>query len=224
MCRILAAFGLCLCLLSAVSAGDPPAFGTVRAPLEGVKVGKVPAALYAHVPKLPAGKGILVLEVASGSSAAQAGLKQYDVLLAFGDKRLESIDSGSGVTLPVSTKTVPVVLFRAGREMTLRIAPVRLIQVTDSSGPISMLKPGGFPTVDVEAKPLQGNRLTVTFTFFPTGSSKLEHVNCSGSVDEIKKRVKDLGQQKRMPQQVQDLADVVLERLRILNDPSAKKE
>jgi hypothetical protein len=221
MCRILPVLGLSLCLLPAVHGGDPPALAAV--PLEDVKVGKVPAAVYAQVPKLPFGKGILVLEVAPGSSAVKAGLRQYDVLLAFGERTLESIDSvGTGLTLPVSTKTVPVVLFRAGREMTLRIAPVRLVQVTDPDGPTAMIKPGGPPTVDVEAKPLQGNRLTVTFTYFANGSSKLERVNCSGSVDEIKKRVKDLGQQKRMPQQVQDLADVVLERLRVLNAPAKK--
>src|SRR5437879_1866212 len=128
MLRILPAVGLFFCLLPAMRAADPPASGIVQAQLEGVKVGKVPEALYAQVPGLPAGKGVLVLQVAPGSFAAQAGLKQYDVVLALGDKTIRSVDVvGTGITLPLSTKNVPVVLFRAGREMTLRVAPVRLL-------------------------------------------------------------------------------------------------
>jgi hypothetical protein len=223
MTRIVVALGLFCFSLPAVGMAEPPSSGTAQAQLDGVKVGKVPPAVYAQLPKLPEGKGILLLEVAPGSFAAQAGLKQYDVLLTLGHKALKSSDTVSTcVTLPLSTKSVPVVLFRAGREITLHIAPVRLLEVSDPGAPKAMLKPGGPPTVSVDAKPLQGNQLKVTFTFFANGS-KLERVNCSGSVDEIKKQVKDLGQQKRIPQQVEDLADVVLERLRVLNSQPKKE-
>jgi len=214
MCRLASAVGLCFCLLSAVRADD----ATAR--LEGVSLGKVPGAVYAQVPTLPAGKGILVMAVAPGSAAARAGLKQYDVLVSLDGRSLDRVEA---LTLSTSTNQVPIVLFRSGREMTLRVASAHLLHVAEPTGPKAMLKPGGLPAVAVEAKPLPGDRLTVTFTYFAIGSSKLERVNCSGSVDEIKKHVKDLGRQKQMPQQVKDLADVALERLRVLNTPSKKE-
>jgi len=214
MCRLASALGLCCFMLSAVRADGPPAR------LEGLSLGKVPEAVYAQVPNLPAGKGILVMAVAPGSAAANAGLKQYDVLVSLGGR---SVDQVEPLTLSASTNQVPIILFRSGREMTLRIAPARLLHVAEPNGAKAMLKPGGLPAVAIEAKPLPGDRLTVTFTFFAIGSSKLERVNCSGSVDEIKKHVKDLGRQQQMPQQVKDLADVALERLRVLNTPSKKE-
>jgi hypothetical protein len=208
-----------LCLSTAARADE----ATIAVLLEGAKLGAVPEVLYAQVPDLPAGQGILVLEVAPGSVAAKAGLKQYDVLLSLDTEPLRGHESLQIEITVAPTKKTPVVLFRAGREMTLHVAPARPVQRVDPATPKAMLKAGGPPAVAVEAKPLRGDRLTVTFTYFAHGSSKLEHVKCSGSVDEIKKRVKDLGQQKRMPQHVQDLADVALERLRVLNAPAAKK-
>src|SRR5947209_6972352 len=124
MCRSLLALGLWLCLLSATHADDPAT--AAASSLEGAKLGKVPEAVYAQVPSLPAGKGVLVLEVTPGSAAAKAGLKQYDVLLSLDENALPADSELRGsITFTHSAKRAPVVLFRAGREMRLRIAPVQ---------------------------------------------------------------------------------------------------
>ncbi len=61
--------------------------------------------------------------------------------------------------------------------------------------------------------------MSVTFKYYASGGSKLEQVQCTGSLDEIKKQVNDRG----MPPRVQDLADVAIERLRVLNSSTQKK-
>jgi hypothetical protein len=205
-----------------VQADDPQVATPSPRRLAGVKLGRIPPVLYAQVPALPAGQGLLVLEVEPGSAAAKAGLRQYDVILSIGTRVLRESTSDPGIDLPKSADEVSLMLFRSGRETKLHVAPANL-PAPGGPGPKAMLKPGGPPAVTVEAKSLQGDRMKVTFTFFANGSSKLEHVNCSGSVDEIKRTVKDLGQQKRMSREVQDLADLALERIRVLNSSAQKK-
>jgi PDZ domain len=182
---------------------------------DGLKLGKVPAVVYSQLPDLPPDKGILVVDVAPGSPADKAGLKQHDILLYLDGKALTEPEQLA--MYGTRTAEVALVLFRSGREKTVRIPAVVLARLPRLSVPKAMLKPGGPPTVTLEAKPLKGNRLSVTFTYFADGSSKLESVNCSGSLDEIKKSLKD---QKRMSPQLQDLAEVALERLRVINSSS----
>jgi hypothetical protein len=80
-----------------------------------------------------------------------------------------------------------------------------------------VLKPGGPPAVDVEAKRLEGGKLQITFMYYSQGTGKLERVRCSGSLAEIENEVRVLGEQNRMPARVQDLVDVALRRIRKLN-------
>ncbi len=210
MCRLFPALLLCLTLYSPGRAQDKTPL------LDGLKVAKVPDVLYAQVPALPAGKGLLVLEVVPGSSADKAGLRRHDILLSLGKKPLD----GSGGLPARAGQKEPLVLIRGGR--IVPIAAARLFQAAYPPGPTAMLKPGGPPAVTVEAKPLQGNLMSVTFTYFANKTGKLEQVQCSGSVDEIKHTVKDLVRKNSMSSQVQDLADLALERIRVLNSSSKK--
>jgi hypothetical protein len=189
--------------------------------LPGVKVTKVPEVLYFQVPGLPAGKGVLVEQV--GPDAAKQGLRRFDVVVSCagmsvqeGDQFLRLMVSQSGAV------KVPLVVFRGGKELTLNVSLSGLLISPAVTGPTAMLKPGGPPAVTVEAKPLEGKRMSVTFTFYSTGASKLERVTCQGSLEEIQQRVKDLAQQNRMPPRVRDLADVAIERLQVLNAPAKK--
>jgi PDZ domain len=57
----------------------------------GLGVTSLPDLLKSHLPKmLDGGRGVLVTEVAEGSPAAKAGMKQHDVLIRYGDQDLYS--------------------------------------------------------------------------------------------------------------------------------------
>jgi hypothetical protein len=192
---------------------------TPKAPaIPGLKLGKVPDVLYAQVPNIPSGKGLVVLKVEPDSLAAQLGLAQYDILVSLSGNSLNDAEqfyrlATTGTQLP----KMNLRLVRGGKELTLHISSRMLAQA--DSGAKAILKPGGPPAVTVEAKPLEGNRMSVTFKYYANGGSKLERVECTGSLDEIKKQVQDRG----MPPRVQDLADVAIERLRVINSSTQKK-
>jgi hypothetical protein len=175
----------------------------------GLKLGPVPEVVYAQVPALPPGRGLLVIDVLPDSPASRAGLTRHDILLSAAGHDLLNADQLVGVEA-----AVPIKIFRAGRESTIHMA--------FQPGPTAVLKPGGPPAVNVEAKPLDSNRLSVTFTYYSSGSSKLERVTCAGSLDEIKSQVNGLAREKRMSAGVKDLADVALDRIRVLNSAAKK--
>jgi hypothetical protein len=206
------------CLLVFLFASSAIAQTPNAAAIPGLQLGKVPAVLYAQVPNIPSGKGVLVLKVEPDSLAAQVGLAQYDILLSLSGNSLTNAEqfyrlAETGAHAP----KMNLRLVRGGKELTLHIS-TKLLAHADS-GPKAILKPGGPPAVTVEAKPLEGNRMSVTFKYYANGGSKLEKVECTGSLDEIKKQVQDRG----MPPRVQDLADVAIERLRVINSSTQKK-
>ena len=181
--------------------------------IPGLKLGKVPDVLYAQVPGIPSGKGLLVLKVEPDSPAAKVGLTQYDILLSLSGNSLTDAEQFYRLAeTSTQARKSSLRLLRGGKELTLHISGKTLAQT-----PKAILKPGGPPTVSVEAKPLDGNRMSVTFKYYANGGSKLERVECTGSLDEIKEQVR------RMPPSVQDLADVAIERLRVLNSSTQKK-
>src|SRR5436305_49940 len=60
--------------------------------LRGLRLVIVPDVLYAHVPQLPKGHGLLIKQVAPESPAEQAGLKVHDILLTCGGKDVKDTD------------------------------------------------------------------------------------------------------------------------------------
>jgi hypothetical protein len=175
----------------------------------GLKLAPVPEVVYAQVHALPPGRGLLVVEVLPDSPAFRAGLARHDILLSAAGHGLLNADHLVSASDAVSFKVL-----RKGRETT--------IDVPLQPGPMAVLKPGGPPAVNVEAKPLDSNRLSVTFTYYASGTSKLERITCAGSLDEIKNQVNGLAREKRMSAGVKDLADVALDRIRVLNSPGKK--
>jgi hypothetical protein len=192
---------------------------TPNAPaIPGLKLGTVPEVLYSQMPSIPTGKGLLVLKVEPNSLASQLGLATHDVLLSLSGNSLSNPEqfyrlAETGAQVP----KMNLRLVRGGKELTLHVSSRMLAQ--KDSDPKAIAKPGGLPAVTVEAKPLEGNRMSVTFKYYANGGSKLESVECTGSLDEIKKQVQD----RRMPPRVQDLADVAIERLRVINSSTQKK-
>jgi hypothetical protein len=187
----------------------------------GLRLGRLPDLLYAQLPQLKRGAGVVVEHVQSESAAAQAGLRRHDILLSYGGKAIRGIDHfWQFLPAAVPDRPVPLILLRGGREMTLDItwtraaAPVPLSFLNLTRGTI---KPSGPPAVNVEAQRVQSGKLKVTFTYYLQGTGKLERVTCSGSLAQIESEVRELGKQNRMPSRVQDLVDVALRQIRVLN-------
>lgn len=213
--------GLVLLPCVALAQDAPKGKSTPSAPTFGLKLVAVPEVVYAQVPALRQGRGLLVLQVTPDSPADRAGLTRHDILLSCdGNELLKPDQLDLRILTEQHKDAAPVRLrvLRSGKELTLRMSPSLLFQ----TGPVVALKPGGPPAVNVDAKRLENDRLSVTFTYYSNGSAKLERVTCAGSVDEIKLQVKDLARDKRMSAGVLDLADVALERLRVLNSPVKK--
>ncbi len=88
------ALGAPLTGLAATPPAAPAASQAQNAPAWlGVSIRPVPPALAAQFPKgVPGDQGLLVVQVAADSPAAQAGIQPYDILLAYGDQKLYSPD------------------------------------------------------------------------------------------------------------------------------------
>lgn len=191
---------------------DPPAESAALT-VGGARLGPVPELLYAHLPALPPGQGVVVETLAKDSLLARAGLRPNDVLLTCDGVRLR--DGKQFADLLAEAKpgeSHRLVMLRGGQGLSLAFVPT----LDPPPVPKSVLKPGGPPAVTVEAQPLERGKLRISFVYYsPAG--KLERVTCSGSLNQIENEVRQLGEQQRMPARVQDLADVALKRLRVLN-------
>jgi hypothetical protein len=198
-------------LAAAPAPPTPPEPVTVA----GARLGPVPEVLYAHLPALPRGQGAVVEALEARSPLAQAGLRRNDILLTCDGVRIRDPKHFSDM-LSESKPGQPhrLGLLRTGRRTNM----IYVQQAPDPAAvPKSVLKPGGPPAVAVEAQPLQGGKLKVSFEYYlPTG--KLERVTCSGSLSQIESEVRQLGEKNRMPARVQDLVDVALRRIRALNN------
>src|SRR6516225_3558285 len=67
--------------VTAAKVKQEPAFGLRFLPLS--------EALYAHLPELPHGVGVLIAKVLPDSPAQQVGLKQYDIVLSCNGTRVK---------------------------------------------------------------------------------------------------------------------------------------
>lgn len=90
----------------------------------GVIVMPVPPPLAVHLPAAVApGQGIMVTRVEPGSPAAEAGVRPFDVLLAYDDQRLFSPQQLASLTrLDQAGREVALLVARAGRVMELKVA------------------------------------------------------------------------------------------------------
>ncbi len=94
-------------------------------PRLGVLVGAVGPALQVHL-DLPEDQGILVVAVLESSLADQAGLKRFDILLAFDGTTLPSErDLRTVVEDAFKKEKFPIDLIRDGKRQTLTVRPKR---------------------------------------------------------------------------------------------------
>jgi hypothetical protein len=215
---------LAVCVLpgqSQTPAKPTPEPKTVSA--AGLRLAAVPEALYSHLdlPNFQRGHGVLVERVGAASPGDRAGLKRHDILLSYDGTTLR--DGAQFARLlqdATADKTVPLVLIRGGKEMSMSVC---LAGVGDTTAtlpliPKGLLKPGGPPAVSVEAEALDGGKLRVTFTFYSDGKGKLDRLTCSGSLTEIQRQVRSLGENREIPPRVEDLLDVALKRIQDLSE------
>lgn len=188
----------------------------------GLKLVTVPEALYAHLPALERGKGLLVETVKPGSRAAELGLKRHDVVLAVGTLPVKSADD-LGIKMralqPGEREVLQII--RGGKPFALTIASPSGTPMTDTFTPAkSLFKPGGPPAVSVEIKNLPQGSMAVNL-FYLNSANKMERHALTGSLNDIERQVGTLAENGQMPANIHDLVALALQRVRT-KGPSQK--
>jgi len=207
--------GLLVCTLSAVSlyAQQPGVAKKADYTGLGCRLTSVPDALYAHIPDLQRGQGLLVESVRAGSRAAEIGLKPHDIVLMVGTMPVKNGEELQGKlgALPAGEREV-LRLIRGGKEFALIVAQPSTTDATYMP-PKSLFKPGGPPAVSVEIKPLAAGTMEVNL-FYLNQANKMERRALNGSLESIERQVAELAKNGQMPANIHDLVAPALERLR----------
>jgi len=221
----LLAVALCLAT-SFAQERQPPAPPTSDTPTGevaavGLTLAVVPAVLYEqlHSPQFQPGYGLVVEQVSPKSAAYQAGLRRYDILLSFQKMKVrDQTHFAQLLRAAPPDRELPLVVLRGGKEVTLQAAlSTKLLAAAELDDPAKgLIKPGGPPAVHVVAKPLDGGKMAITFTYY-SATIKLEHLTCTGTLDQIQEQVRTASVKRQMPAPVRDLVDATLKRIRTLN-------
>jgi hypothetical protein len=190
---------------------DTPAPKTTPVPqLLGASFTAVPEVLYAQVPALPKGKGLLIEAIAKDSVAAKIGLHRFDVVVSYGNASVQDVKQLAGLlwATPPGQKATFVIL-RAGKQL-----PINYVLKAADLPTTAMVKPTGPPAVNLEVAPLSNDRMKITFTYYAGDSSKLQTFVCEGTLVEIEKQLKS--QKPQIPGPVQELLDVAVDRIRMM--------
>jgi C-terminal processing protease CtpA/Prc len=96
----------------------------------GISLDTADPALRAQL-ELPAGQGVVVKEVASGSPAEKAGVKKHDILLELNGKPVDSPETLTRQVQVAQDKPATLTLLRAGKRLTIQVtAAARKVQVS----------------------------------------------------------------------------------------------
>jgi membrane-associated protease RseP (regulator of RpoE activity) len=218
----------CLCAQAQTSSRTKPANFKNQSPPSGLVLKElfpgfvctaVPEPLVSHLganmPILQNG-GILVRQIEADSAAAQAGLRQYDILLSCNGRQIKDAEQFAGlIRTAKADRKVELLLIRGGKEMTLDVDLRKALEQLNSKtakDPRGTVKNGRPPEVTVQATALNDSgKMEITFEYYPHGKSK--RVTYTGTLDEVENQVKNL------PKDIQDFARVALNRLRNRKSP-----
>jgi hypothetical protein len=188
---------------------------TPVAPL-GLKVGKVPDSLYAQLPQLPKDQCCLVEDVESESRAARVGLRRFDIIVSLDKKtvadarsleeQLSRLKKGQKALLSV---------VRAGKKIAL---PVDAHRTDNDANPKAAAKGGEPPAVTIQFQPMDHGRLNLVLTYASAVTGKMERLAYIGQLAEIERQIQTDFREQRLPERVQDLVEVALERVRTINE------
>jgi membrane-associated protease RseP (regulator of RpoE activity) len=196
--------------LTFLRAGGAPVAQAPRVPATfGARLKPLPPLLYEHLPQLKKGQGLAVEYVLPKSFAERTGLRVHDILLHYdgtdltSSEQLHQLLRGSNPDSPGA-----LTLLRQGKEMKLDVLMAPGQTVTGS------IKRGGPPAINLTATPQTNGKLKVTFEYYADeDSGKLRQLTCTGSLQEIEQQVQQL------PERVQDVARVAVQRLRTVSRP-----
>jgi hypothetical protein len=185
-----------------------------RAPATfGARLRPLPPLLYEHLPQLKKGKGVAVEVVQPNSFAERTGLQVHDILLNYdGTELTDSKQLHDLLRGWTPENRGSLVLLRHGKEMKLDVVltPAPPGQATM----VAAIKRGGPPAINLTAVPKQNDKYQVTFEYYADADSgKLRQLTCTGSLPELEQQVQ------KLPERLQDLARVALQRLRAVNRP-----
>lgn len=90
----------------------------------GLMCGDVPEMLRAHL-KLPKDQGLLVMHVVPDSPAAEAGIKQHDVLVKAGGEPLKELKDLVGAVGKAKDKEIALEVHRAGKSTKVDVTPAK---------------------------------------------------------------------------------------------------
>ncbi len=203
-------------LLAPVSVLAQPEAPLTAAPTASKVLGAsftlVPELLYAQVPALPRGQGLVIATVPKNTTAERIGLHRNDILLKVQTTPIQSTKDLAQVLMKTPPgSTSELVILRNGKPVTLQCS----LQVGDlPSAPKTEVKSGGPPKINLEAKPLDNGKVLVTLTFYGNGS-KQQMLTCTGTPGQIEAEVRQMTIQQELPAGVRDLVEVALERFRI---------
>jgi hypothetical protein len=179
----------------------------------GARLKPLPPLLYEHLPQLKKGQGVAVESVLPNSFAERTGVRVHDILLNYdGTELTDSKQLHDLLRGWTPDNRGALVLLRQGKEMKLDVvlSPAPAGQVTMAG----TIKRGGPPAINMTAVPKQNDKYEVTFEYYADANSgKLRQLTCTGSLPEIEQHVQQL------PERLQDLARVALQRLRAVNRP-----
>jgi len=187
----------------------------------GFKLAKVPDAVYAQFPQLPSHHGILIEVLDPQSPAHRGGLRRFDIVLSIHTKALDArlpAEFAALAKLLAAPPKEPALLsvLRGGKNLALEFPSSE--KSADLPPPKGFMKPGGPPAVSVEAQPLEKGRLNLVVRFYADNSSKLEQRSYEGALDDIEQQLHAHAREHRLPENVVDLVDVALKRIRKLNE------
>ncbi len=85
---------------------------------------------------IPAGQGLLVVNVRAEGPSAQAGLQANDILLTLADKHLASAEDLTSQLKSAGESAVPLKLLRTGKPLTIQVRPIYRVTL----GPVAQQK------------------------------------------------------------------------------------
>jgi hypothetical protein len=194
----------------------------------GVLFGPVSEALYDQIPQIPRNQGVLVTLVLPDSPAARAEVRRHDILLRYDDHPIRDCEHFARlIQNDKPERKVKLLLLRESKEKiveaTLGLGPVLKIaqgppsEPREGDLPRGVAKPGGPPSVNVAATPLEHGKMKVIIEYYAEDSGRIKSVTCQGSPTEVDREI-----QKQLPERERNLARIALQRFRDLNASSIK--
>jgi hypothetical protein len=107
---------------------------------------------------------------------------------------------------------------RAGKKMALPVDAHRADNASADANPAKAAAKGGEPpAVTIQFQPMDHGRLNLVLTCASAVTGKMERLAYIGQLAEIERQIQTDFREQRLPERVQDLVEVALERVRTIS-------